>query len=185
MNARPTLLASLFALSSLCAASPARAWLVDFESVSLDAEPFVTVGPRWVANAQSNDPVQLTLVAGAQLRVYDLFRYAGGPLRGHGLIDWDWSRQTNAQGTTLLFSRPVESVSLDAGDWGSDDDSPLELTATDCNGGVVARTQARWTAERSPPFARLAVQGHAICRVIYRSGGQYPGSTFIDNIRFE
>ena len=85
----------------------------------------------------------------------------------------------------MLFSRPVESVSLDAGDWGSDDDSPLELTATDCNGQVVARTQVQWTLERSPPFARLAVQGRGICRVIYRSGGPYPGSTFIDNVRFE
>ena len=65
----------------------ARAWLVDFESVALDGEPFITVGERWMANAQSNDPVRLTLVGGAQLRVYDLFRYAGGPLRGRGLID--------------------------------------------------------------------------------------------------
>lgn len=185
MNARSTLFAGLLALSSLTAASPSWAWLVDFEAPSLDGELFRSYARRFEANVQSDDLVKLTIVGGAELRVYDLFRYAGGPLRGQALIDWDWQRQTNTVGTTLLFSRPVESVSLDAGDWGSDDDSPLELTAMDCNGRVLHRTSVSWTIERNPPFARLSVQAAGICRVVYRSGGQYPGSTFIDNVRFE
>ncbi|MBL8684724.1 MAG: hypothetical protein JNK05_36445 [Myxococcales bacterium] len=185
MITRRTVSASILALAALSAERPARAWVVDFESVALDGEPFVTRPPRWVANAQSNDPVRVTFVAGAQLRVYDLFLYAGGPLRGRGLIDWDWRRQSNQAGTTLRFSRPVESVTLEAGDWGSDDDSPLELSAMDCNGAVLARTSVQWTIDRNPPFAILAVQARGICKVVYRSGGQYPGSTFIDNVRFE
>lgn len=70
--------------------------------------------------------VKATLRASVSLRVQDLSTY--GP-RGEGLgyIDWRWPGGANTDGLTLTFDRAVSFVSLEAGDWGSDDDGPLEL----------------------------------------------------------
>lgn len=71
----------------------------------------------------------MRISAGASLRVQDLLRYVSGPdaVDGLVLIDWNWTTQAaNVEGTLFTFERPVSFFSLEAGDWGSDDDGPLE-----------------------------------------------------------
>lgn len=127
----------------------------------------------------------VTVRANAALRVQDLARYGNDPkVDGRGLIDWDWTTQApNREGLTFTFDRPVEAFSLAAGDWGSDDDGDLELTAYGCDGREVARATRRWPITQATPFATLAVRAPGICRVRYRSGGPYAGSTFVTQLR--
>lgn len=173
-----------FFLLSLLAAEPAEAWSFDFESTPLLGEPYRQYeGPLGLTAPGDDGGPLVTVIPGSSLRIYDIFHFAGNPYRGHALIDWRWPSGANTQGTALVFARPVAAVQLDAGDWGGDDDGPLRLTAYDCAGRQVATTSEPWPDGRVPPFARLAVQAPGICRVVYRSGGQYPGSTFIDNLQ--
>lgn len=129
----------------------------------------------------------VTVQAGAALRVQDLTRYGNDPkVDGRGLIDWDWTTQgPNREGLTFTFDRPVHAFALDAGDWGSDDDGPLELVAYDCDGREVARATKPWPITQDTPFATLVVRAQGICRVRYRSGGPYAGSTFVMRLRVD
>lgn len=127
----------------------------------------------------------VTVKANAALRVQDLARYGNDPkVDGRGLIDWDWTTQApNREGLTFTFDRPVAAFSLAAGDWGSDDDEALELIAFDCDGREVARAAKRWPITQDTPFATLTVRAPGICRVRYRSGGPFAGSTFVTQLR--
>lgn len=126
--------------------------------------------------------VKATLRASVSLRVQDLARY-GPNGEGLGYIDWRWPGGANTDGLTLTFDRPVSVVSLQAGDWGSDDDGPLELTAWDCEHRQVATVTKAWGSSREWPFETLEVKGKGVCLVRYRSGGPFAGSTFITRIR--
>jgi hypothetical protein len=126
--------------------------------------------------------VKATLRASVSLRVEDLGTYGA---EGLGYIDWRWPGGANTDGLTLTFSRAVSFVSLEAGDWGSDDDGPLELTAWDCDHRLLATTKKPWGLTREWPFETLRVEGKGICQVRYRSGGQYAGSTYITRIHAE
>ena len=128
--------------------------------------------------------VKATLRASVSLRVQDLARF-GPHGEGVGYIDWRWPEGANTDGLTLTFDRPVSAVSLEAGDWGSDDDGPLELTAWDCSHQLVASVKKNWGVTREWPFETLSVAGHGICQVRYRSGGPFAGSTFITRLRAE
>ncbi|MCC6337537.1 MAG: hypothetical protein IT380_26520 [Myxococcales bacterium] len=59
------------------------------------------------------------------------------------------------------------------------------MIAFDCDGREVARDSAPWPVTQNPPFRRLSVHGKWICRVRYRSGGTYAGSTFFRGLRAE
>lgn len=147
----------------------------------LDGEGFRDVKGPLVLDLGS---VKATLRASVSLRVQDLARYGPGG-EGLGYIDWRWPGGANSDGLSLTFDRPVSFVSLEAGDWGSDDDGPLELTAWDCEHRLVATVTKPWGITREWPFETLRVAGQGICRVRYRSGGPYAGSTFITRLRAE
>lgn len=150
----------------------------------LHGEPYRDVASGFQFTLEGG--VRVTVTAGASLRLQDLTRYSGDPsVPGVGLIDYHWNGGENSKGTLLSFGRPLTFFALEAGDWGSDDDGPLELTAYDCAGRELSKSTAPWGAEKNPPFAILSVTGQGICSVRYRSGGQYPGSTFVRNLRGE
>lgn len=121
-------------------------------------------------------------ISGAELRVLDLLEFAGNPeFAGRALISWSWE-QGDTGGISMTFSRPVTSVTLRAGDFSGDDDGPLVLRGYDCAGRLMVENSGAWPEGRSAPFATLAVQAGELCRVVYTSGGQYPNSTFIDDV---
>jgi hypothetical protein len=162
---------------------------IDFEDVKLEGQPHVELesGVEFVDPATQ---VGVRIVAGAGLRVYDMPRFSGdSKVPGQALIDWHWPAGSNPEGTRIKLGRPITSLTLTAGDWGSDDDGELSLVAFDCEGKTIAKDGVKWGADKFPPFARLEVSvnhdGPGICSVHYRSGGQYAGSTFIDNIVIE
>lgn len=130
--------------------------------------------------------LKMTLRASVSLRAQDLPSYASSPrVEGIGFIDWRWPSSANTDGLTITFSRPVSVVSLEAGDWGSDDDGPLELTAWTCDHQLIKTVTKPWDITREPPFEKLSVVAKGICSVRYRSGGPYAGSTFITRIDAE
>jgi hypothetical protein len=152
------------------AAQPAR---IDFEN-STSTQDLPLVFPNV-------DGLTVT-ITGAELRVIDLLEFAGNPeFTGRALISWSWERGDTG-GISISFSRPVTSVTLRAGDFSGDDDGPLALRAYDCAGRLIVEDSLPWPDGRSAPFATLAVQAGELCRVVYSSGGQYPNSTFIDDI---
>jgi hypothetical protein len=79
----------------------------------------------------------------------------------------------------------VSNFSLRAGDFGSDDDSPLRIEAFDGNGGSLGVHAVSWPSSAFPPFATLTLSVAGIRRVHYSSGGPFTGSTFIDDITFD
>lgn len=182
---RARLSATIFSLMLVAIAAPAAASPVDVSLAPLleHGAPFSQL-PRMLALSVGNE--RITIVASTTLRAYDLAAYGNDPLvRGVGLIDWPWSSGNNNDGTTITFSPPVSRVAVHAGDFSGDDDGPLTLTAFDCNGGAIGSASSPWNNGQAPPFAWLDVRANEICRVVYRSGGQFGGSTFIDAVRFE
>jgi hypothetical protein len=128
--------------------------------------------------------VKATLRASVSLRAQSLPAFASG-VDGIGFIDWRWPSSANTDGLTITFSRAVSVFSLEAGDWGSDDDGPLELTAWSCDHQLLATVKKDWDITRNPPFEKLRVQAKDICSVRYRSGGSFAGSTFITKLAAE
>lgn len=165
-------LAAAFAILFVpeAAAQPAR---IDFEnSVSTQDLPLVFTDTGGVT----------VTISGAELRVLDLLEFAGNPeFAGRALISWSWERGDTG-GISITFSRPATSVTLRAGDFSGDDDGPLVLRGYDCAGRLIVEDSDPWPEGRSAPFATLAVQAGELCRVVYTSGGQYPNSTFIDDV---
>lgn len=177
------ILALLFLLGSSASVS-AQSYVVDFENFNTFGALFEDVDDLLVITNVQGSGVDVTIDGGTDNRVYDLVQFGGYQFSGpQALIDWDWAGLQNSAGTDILFSTPVNSVSLIAGDFGGDDDSPLTLTAYDAGGGVVGSVTIPWNG--SPPFALLSVSGNGIVRVHYASGGSFTNSTFIDDITFE
>jgi hypothetical protein len=104
---------------------------------------------------------------------------------GQALIDMSWSTFQNPNGTDILFDVPVKNFSLRAGDFGGDDDSPLKIEAFDAGGASLGVAMVSWPASTFPPFATLSLNVSGIRKVHYSSGGQFTGSTFIDDVTFE
>lgn len=128
--------------------------------------------------------VKATVRASVSLRLQDLAQYGAGE-QGVGFIDWRWPSGANTDGLTIAFEKPVSFVAVDAGDWGSDDDGLLELTAWSCDHRLLQIVTRPWDVTRSPPFVTLTVKAKGICSVRYRSGGDFAGSTFITRLRAE
>lgn len=163
----------------------AKAVTIDFEGFNLGGALFLDVSETLVFNNVDGSGVNVTIVGGADNRVYDLLQFGGDPsTTGQALIDWFWPGGSNPVGTAILFDRPIPSFSLRAGDFGSDDDSPLMITAFDAQDQTLAQDSVLWDASSSPPFATLSVSAPSIRKVIYNSGGNWPNSTFIDDLTF-
>ncbi len=121
-------------------------------------------------------------IEGPALTVTDLFEFAHlDEIRGNALITNIWPQQ---DGISIKFSRPVQTVGIIAGDFGGDEDGPLVLRAFDCKGQVVGQASAPWNDGQMPPFAPLTVSADSICQVIFTSGGEFAGSTFLDVLTF-
>lgn len=175
----------LFVILSGWQFASAQSVTIDFENFDLGGGTFLDVSENLVLMDVGSSGVDVTINAGTDNRIYDLFLFGGysdpGP---QALIDWPWPSGSNGTGTCIEFSSPVSDVSLIAGDFGSDDDSPLMITAFDPNNNVVGTDSVPWPATSFPPFATLSVSGSNIAKVVYSSGGAFAGSTFIDNISF-
>jgi hypothetical protein len=163
--------------------SASEADVIDFEEFDLGGNTYLDVGSPLVFTKVGETGVDVDIVEGADNRIYDLFEFAGNPaVTGQALIDWPWPEGRNITGTTILFSKPVSDFSLQAGDFGGDDDSPLTITAYDDSDNVIGTDSASWDPYRFPPFAVLHISAAGIRKVVYRSGGAYENSTFIDNL---
>lgn len=172
------------AAAALCVAATVHAapTVIDFESFTLGGAAYLDTGP--VLTFDFPD-VRVTMTQGADFRIYNLFAFAGDPLTvGQALIDMSWSSSTNPKGTDIEFDRPVSNFSLRAGDFGSDDDSPLRIEAFDAAGVSLGVATADWPASASGSFAMLSLPFPGISRVHYGSGGFFPSSTFIDDVTF-
>lgn len=152
------------------------------DPVDLKGAPFRDYKEPLVVTIRGD--LKMTMRASVSLRAQDLPSYASG-VEGIGFIDWRWPSSANTDGLTMTFSRPVSVVSMEAGDWGSDDDGPLELTAWNCDHQIIATVTRPWDISRNPPFEKLKIVSKGICSVRYRSGGQFAGSTFITKIDAE
>jgi len=159
--------------------------VIDFEGFDLDGQTFLDVGsPLEFANA-GNSGVDVSFQQGADLRVYDLFSFGGDPnATGQALIDFPFPAGSNTAGTQILFSSEIIYFSLDAGDFGGDNDSPITIRAFDANDNILAIDSETWGASQFPPFITLEVTAPGIRRIEYKSGGSFAGSTFIDNVTF-
>lgn len=164
----------------------ANAVVLDFEEVNTGGS-YADVGSPFVYTNAGGSGVDVSFEQGADLRVYDLVAFSNGHFPGPGrnaLIDMDWGNYQNPSGTDILFSQDVQNFSLNAGDFGSDDDGPLRIEAFDAANTSLGVASAAWPASANPPFALLQLNVSGIRRVHYSSGGSYTGSTFIDNVTF-
>jgi hypothetical protein len=159
----------------------AEASTIGFENFNTADSVYIEVSsPLQYTNTDGSD-VTVTFVAGAGFKIYDLSRYGYPAATGHALLDWPG---TNYVGTTIFFDAPVKDFSLQAGDFGGDDDSPLTITAYDSTNNIVGTASTLWPTNQFPPFVLLSVSATNIRKVVYSSGGLNPGSTFIDNVTF-
>jgi len=166
------LLVSSVLLWSIFAAE-ANAAVIDFEQFNLGGGLFLDVGSPLVFPNVSGSGVTVSINEGADNRIYDLVLFGGtypGPGR-QALIDWNWSTFQNVNGTDIVFSSPVSDFSLIAGDYGSDDDTPLRIEAFDQNNVSLGVAAANWPSTANPPFALLSLNVSGISRVHYSSGG--------------
>lgn len=168
----------------LPALAAAQTYVIDFEDFNTGGAAYEDVSESLLLADVGGSGIDVTINGGADNRIYDLVQFGGYTFPGpQALIDWNWSSYQNTAGTDIEFSAPVSSVSLIAGDFGGDDDSPITITAYDASGAVVDSDFTPWNG--NPPFSLLSVSGGGIVRVHYSSGGQYTNSTFFDDITFE
>ena len=165
----------------------ASAAVIDFEGFDLGGKTFEVVDSSLAFNDVDGSGVDVTIEAGVQNRIYDLFLFANDPnATSQALIDYDFPTGSNPDGTMILFSTPIESFSLVAGDFGGaqEADGLLEITAFGANDQVVATDSVQWPAGMTAPFAELSISGVRVSKILYQSGGSFAGSTFIDDLTF-
>jgi hypothetical protein len=161
----------------------AQSYVVDFEDFNLNGGQFLDVSETLSLNDVGGSGIDVLILGNADNRVYDLVQYGNYAFASpQAMIDMSWTNYQNPAGTDILFSPSVSSVSLIAGDFGGDNDSPITITAYDAAGNVVDTDTTPWDGD--PPFQLLSVVGSGIVRVHYFSGGQYTNSTFFDDITF-
>jgi hypothetical protein len=169
-------------LSATALASPS---IIDFENFNLNGGLFLDTPDTLQFMNAGGSAVNVTINGGSDLRIYNLALFGGYTFPGpQALIDMNWNTFTNPIGTDILFSSDVSDFSLIAGDFGSDDDSPLRIEAFNAAGSSLGVTTAAWPATSFPPLALLSLNVSGIRRIHYSSGGSFPGSTFIDNLTF-
>lgn len=179
----PSLLLAALA-TALLVGPGARAQLFeeDFSRYALGGAPWVDLPEVEVVGDLGGSGITMTITAGQDLRVYDLAQYGDGTLAGQALIDVDWTTFDNTAGTTLVLDAPVVEFRLVAGDFGHDDDSPLSLAAYDQAGAAVDSVALPWGQAATGPFAELIVEGTGIRRLHFTSGGEAPGSVFLNRV---
>jgi hypothetical protein len=177
----------LAAIEPLNAAiEPLNTAKINFEEFNLNNQVFLDVDQSLEFLNVDGSGVNVTIVGNADNRIYDLFKFGRNPnATGQALIDWFWPMGSNPLGTTILFDQPVSNFSLRAGDFGSDNDGQLKITAFDSAGNVIGSDSANWNSGQFPPFATLNLNTTGINKVVYLSGGTFQNSTFIDDLTFQ
>jgi hypothetical protein len=175
-------LAVPFAALALLAAPSAAQVTIDFESFALGGGVFLDVPETIAFPNAGGSAVSVTIQGFDDLRVYDMNLFGG--TGSQALIDMDWTSFSNPLGTDILFDADVSAFSLLAGDFGSDDDSPIAIVAFDNNGMVVGSDSVSWPVSAVPPLAKLSISASGIRRVHFSSGGPFANSVFIDDITF-
>lgn len=159
--------------------------VVDFESFNLGGGLFLDTPETLTFPSVGGSGITMQVLGNDDLRIYDLLLFGGYAFPGpQALIDMNWSTFDNPQGTDITFDGPVMNFSLIAGDFGSDDDSPLRIEAFDASDASLGIATASWPFSAFPPFQTLSLNVTGIRRVHYSSGGAFQSSTFIDDITF-
>jgi hypothetical protein len=178
-------IASLCLVAALCPRGSAQAQVLDFESFDLMGGVFLDTPETLLFPDVSGSGIDVRIEGHADIRIYDLDLFAGDPLAvGQALIDWPWPMGSNPAGTDFHFEPTVRDVSLRAGDYYGDIDSPLQIVAYDCDGAVLAQVSQPWPSTAGPPFTTLVLNVSGIARVHFSSGGPFDNSVFVDDLTF-
>ncbi|MEA2552415.1 MAG: hypothetical protein QOJ65_591, partial [Fimbriimonadaceae bacterium] len=116
------------AFGSLVIFVTAQASVIDFESFIVPYHGAIDVSSPFVLANAGGSGVDVTLIAGEQFRIWDLGAGNSSLDGQQALLDYSFS---NTAGTTIEFSSAISGFSLDTGDFGSDNDSPLTLKLYD------------------------------------------------------
>lgn len=169
----------------LPAATAATTVVVDFESFNLAGGTYLDMPETLTFANVSGSGVSMEIRGHDDLRIYDLQLYGGYSQPGRqAMIDMNWSNYRNPAGTDILFSQGVSHFSLQAGDFGGDDDGLLRIEAFGDRDQSLGVASTAWVGGKFPPLSQLTLNVTGIHRVHYSSGGAYANSTFIDNISF-
>jgi hypothetical protein len=175
-------------------AQSGQAAVIDFEEFILDmTDPWTNTGyyapgSPFVFDNAGGSGVNVSLVAGTTFQVHDLYEQGNDPnTTGKALMDFDFEAfwfPSNPYGTTILFDKPVMNFSLVAGDFGNDDDELLKITAYDAFDNILAEDSVLWPQGQGAPFTTLMLNTTGIMKIHYQSGGDFAGTTWIDNVTF-
>ena len=182
---RISIVLGVLCLSS--AAAQASPVTIDFESYNLGGSQFLDTPETPTFNNIGGSGTTVQILGHDDVRIYDLVQFSGGTYPGPGrqaMIDMNWSNFNNPLGTDITFDHAVSNFSLLAGDFGSDDDSPLRIEAFDAGNVSLGVATSLWPNTAEPPFAHLTLALSGIRRVHYSSGGTFQNSTFVDDITF-
>lgn len=182
---RGVLLASALPLCALSLVAVAEPVLIDFEDFYLGGAEYLDLPETMIYLHPGG--IETTIQGHDDIRIVDLVAYAGSDPGGNGqaFIDMDWSSFDNPEGTDITFNLPMRSFSLEAGDFGDDDDSPLTIVAYDELGVEIGSASAPWPADQEPPLVTLTIEAPGIRRIHWQSGGANANSAFIDNLTFD
>lgn len=174
------ILLPLTAVAGLASAARTQV-VVDFESFDLGGQMFLDTPEMLVFTNVGGSGTDVTIQGHDDVRIYDLTLFGGSG--DQALIDMNWSNFNNPLGTDITFVPSVSAVSLEAGDFGGDDDSPLAIVAYDAANNVIGSASSPWSST-PPPLAVLSITAAGIQRVHFSSGGSFQNSTFFDNLTF-
>lgn len=128
-----------------------------------------------------------------------LYRSSGGELVVNNTtpLPASWGNQmmhyqspaTAGEVFVLNFSSAITNFSIDFGDFGNDDDTPVSAfgySGADGTGALLAGSSDSYTgADALPSFKTLAFSGAPMSSVTFTSGGPAPNSLAWDNITVE
>lgn len=157
----------------LLASGGVQASVIDFNST-----PVEIAYDQLVFSNIEGSGVDLTILPGsAHLMVQNI------PGTSPALLDFTDSGY--AIGTTFLFSKDVKGFSVQAGDYGADNDTPLLLKLYDASDNLIDTISSDWPDGASiPGYATLSSDVLGIRKAVFYSGGIYPGSVYLDNVKF-
>lgn len=87
---------------------------------------------------------------------------------------------------TFTFSGLVSHFSMDAGDYGADDDSSVSILLYDASDNLIDTVSKDWDASQdlSGGYLHLSSSALGVKTVVFTSGGQFPNSMYVDNVKF-
>jgi hypothetical protein len=176
----------LLAIGAVAPAA-ADAVVIDFEDFDLGGAIYLDLPETLLFPDVGGSGIEVIIAGHDDIRIYDLVLYSSGypGAAGQALIDMNWSNYSNPDGTDIYFDHPVSSFSLQAGDFGSDNDSPLTIVAFDESGTQIGADSQPWAGDAFPPFITLSITAPGIRRIHWQSGGAFQNSIFIDNLTFD